>query len=854
MESNLSTPGEKEKQSFLVEVSNIEKQLWALINSKGLLQPEVQNLYRRVCCSYEMIILKTSDIVNLQEVEYSLWKLHYKHIDEFRRLIKKGSARSSGHVEGLKRFLLDATELYRSLLLKLRSQSIPRDCIEQKQNSQFLCHRFLICLGDLARYRELFEKPEVEARNWSIAAGHYLEASKTWPDSGNPHNQLALLATYVGDEFLALYHCVRSLAIKEPFPDAWNNLVLLLEKSMSSPLCSASCEVSFDFLRPSERSKSEHDISKHEISAEERTSSGKNKLWPLIVRVASFFYIKSSSDEFLKTFGSAIKELEILMELDDTKLEDALKSYQFADSRDVGPTRAVQVVCTFIFIIQNLSENPFLRNLEEKNGTNHQELLRQYVISSTFIFMGRLTERCLKAHLVDLCPLLPSVLVFMEWLVIVLDDLELNGSNEEERAVSYFFGNIVLLLNSLKAGKAELGPQDHAALWEDYELRGFAPLAKSHILLDFSTSSAQNNSYQCGNSFRAQRILFAARRIAERSKMWVFYDKSIGKFSVSSKGEGKPVSLDEEEVILFKPLARHNSAPLYDCMNSKEHSVDGEDTDEAIVHSDECLRRTQTARVFKPFKQPESAISAGPPSLSAWVLNGGSSGTSVENQLSPIEELASTSLANLSITTSTQENPIPKSVHEAVITHSLAPPPYSAPIPSAPLLPEDATWFTGTQPTSHNGAQDRISGASYGNPGDFVNLAPHSPAGFLNLAYPVTRGLSSSEWLRKFREINNLHPGNGYMWAPTNPLGNFHALAGPEWGNQVPLGSNQLVYLSPKPQSHPELYQGPIPYGCGGVVSDPVRDDQLSLLQYLNEKEWRLQQDPSMRGPTFLGN
>lgn len=42
--------------------------------------------------------------------------------------------------------------------------------------------------------------------------------------------QLALLATYIADDFLALYHCVRSLAIKEPFPDAWDNLMLLFEK------------------------------------------------------------------------------------------------------------------------------------------------------------------------------------------------------------------------------------------------------------------------------------------------------------------------------------------------------------------------------------------------------------------------------------------------------------------------------------------------------------------------------------------------------------------------------------------------------------------------------------------------
>ena len=44
------------------------------------------------------------------------------------------------------------------------------------------------------------------------------------------HFQLAVLAIYVGDEFLALYHCIRSLAVKDPFPDAWNNLILLFER------------------------------------------------------------------------------------------------------------------------------------------------------------------------------------------------------------------------------------------------------------------------------------------------------------------------------------------------------------------------------------------------------------------------------------------------------------------------------------------------------------------------------------------------------------------------------------------------------------------------------------------------
>lgn len=41
---------------------------------------------------------------------------------------------------------------------------------------------------------------------------------------------MAVLATYIGDDFLALYHCIRSLAVKEPFQDALQNLILLFER------------------------------------------------------------------------------------------------------------------------------------------------------------------------------------------------------------------------------------------------------------------------------------------------------------------------------------------------------------------------------------------------------------------------------------------------------------------------------------------------------------------------------------------------------------------------------------------------------------------------------------------------
>lgn len=173
---------------------------------------EVQDLYRTVRSNYENIILSDHEQPELQDVEYSLWKLHYKHIDEFRKRIKKNPAETTkltlqheiNHIEGFKLFLSDATQFYKSLILKIRKcYKLPEDSLffrkggactpielKKMRKCQFLCHRVLVCLGDLARYREQCEKSDVLKHNWSVAASHYVEATLIWPDSGNPQNQV----------------------------------------------------------------------------------------------------------------------------------------------------------------------------------------------------------------------------------------------------------------------------------------------------------------------------------------------------------------------------------------------------------------------------------------------------------------------------------------------------------------------------------------------------------------------------------------------------------------------------------------------------------------------------------------
>ncbi|KAK3010237.1 hypothetical protein RJ639_010809 [Escallonia herrerae] len=307
------------------QVTDGEKQLWALIHSKGLLHKEVQDLYRKVRAGYENIILN-HEVVELQNVEFCLWKLHYKHIDEYRRRIRQTGAKSEtnksetvqnnvdGHMEGFYSFLSEAIEFYKELVGKFRRryrlvgepllyEKVASSCSVEAvrlHKRQFACHRFFVCLGDLARYRELCKKSQTTNCRWSVSATFYFEATRIYPDSGNAQNQLALLATYVGDDFLALYHCVRSLALKEPFPDAWDNLMLLLEKNRSSDLHSLSSKAHFDFLKPHGESFSETKSEANSVSSNNKELeatgpifSGKTELWSLLVRMTSFFLIKS---------------------------------------------------------------------------------------------------------------------------------------------------------------------------------------------------------------------------------------------------------------------------------------------------------------------------------------------------------------------------------------------------------------------------------------------------------------------------------------------------------------------------------------------------------------------------------
>ena len=67
--------------------------------------------------------------------------------------------------------------------------------------------------------------------DWARATAYYRLAAHVLPRSGNPHNQLAVMAFWSGDELKAAYHYARSLCVRAPFTTAHENLLQLLQNN-----------------------------------------------------------------------------------------------------------------------------------------------------------------------------------------------------------------------------------------------------------------------------------------------------------------------------------------------------------------------------------------------------------------------------------------------------------------------------------------------------------------------------------------------------------------------------------------------------------------------------------------------
>ncbi|CAF2340684.1 unnamed protein product [Brassica napus] len=553
--------------------------------------PSDPNLWQQIRENYEAIVLEDHTFSEEHNIEFTLWQLHYKRIEDFRSHINALLASSNSNAQNSKgpsmadrvaniklqfrTFLSEATGFYHERILKIRSKyGLPLGYFSENQDSQNLadkdgkkfaevqkglvsCHRCLIYLGDLARYKGLYGEGDSKNREHAAASSYYLQAASLLPGSGNPHHQLAIIASYSGDEFAATYRYFRSLAVETPFPTARDNLIVAFEKNRLSyaQLFAAPKESP---RRPTgkRRGKGQDNSSKKDADVvaapeKDKATSADEKLKAFcvrFVRLNGILFTRTSLETFSDVLASTSSSLRDLIS---SSLKEEMS---FGKDTSDSALFIVRLVTILIFSVAN--------SKKEKEGQSYAEIvnrveLARNSLTASFELLGHVIEQCAQLSDPSSSYFLPGVLVFVEWLACCPDVAMGSDPDERRTAVrSSFWNQCVVFFNQILS----LGPiyiddvedescfsnmsmyderetENRLALWEDYELRGFLPLLPAQSILDFSRRHSFGTEGPKEKKARIKRILAAGKALTSVIKVdqsHVYFD-SKKKFLVGSE-------------------------------------------------------------------------------------------------------------------------------------------------------------------------------------------------------------------------------------------------------------------------------------------------------------------------------
>ncbi|KAF1316455.1 Nonsense-mediated mrna decay protein, partial [Globisporangium splendens] len=499
-----------------------------------------------------------------KEIEQALWKpCFYKRIEDFRRRIRKYASAPSNdrsvreHFARVstefQQFLSESSAFYEHLrdayaawlsanrVSRIASNHAPsfasnppagtaQDAIPRCRQS---LHRCFIFLGDLARYRELHSQKA--KKNFAAAESFYYKALALLPENGNPHNQLAVLATYVEAETVAVYRYCRSLLIAQPFATAEENLALLFERSRQRPLAA-----------------------------------------PLSMALTGAMSSKDKS-AFLKSFLHRLTRMHgILFSIATRPSSAGNNGYGATNANPVYPRDMEAVLCKDLnvllragvvgdaLLLKVVVTNVFCLVRAMRGNTSAKEdslRLSTLTISSVIDYLveelGKKKTSGNNAEIPSSLRLLGPVSVFCDFMRLnpkVLNVLEttMDRSPVSETSASAHFANAFLeslasLLNhsklkemytpliNLRNDQQEPLREQQLLLKENIELRGFSPFA---ALLESSSASAKWRDDLAMNSSSSGNAPALAENEAVKIRAWNLYH--FGKF-LCEEYEGNPL-------------------------------------------------------------------------------------------------------------------------------------------------------------------------------------------------------------------------------------------------------------------------------------------------------------------------
>ncbi|XP_024974011.1 protein SMG7-like isoform X2 [Cynara cardunculus var. scolymus] len=533
--------------------------------------PSDPNAWQQMRENYESILLEDHAFSEQHDIEYALWQLHYKRIEELRAHYSAAQASAAQNGKGparpgpdritkirsqFKTFLSEATGFYHDLMVKIRAKyglslgymsDDPQNDIALSSDGNksvdmkkglISCHRCFIYLGDLARYKGLYGEGDSKTRDFAAASSYYKQAATLWPSSGNPHHQLAILASYSGDELLAVYRYFRSLVVDTPFTTARDNLIIAFEKNRQSY-----CQLLGDTkaaptkkaparMTGKGRNKGETRVSLKDRKTEPSLVEEREPTVPDALKAFSIRFVRLNGILFTRTSLETFGEVFSLARNDFLQLLSSGRDEVFSFGSDFGDCKLfiTRFIAIMIFTVYNV-------NKDAENQSYAEILQRSVVLQNAFAaifdFMALIVERCFQLNDPSASFLLPGIMIFVEWLACC-QDIAFTNEMEEKQATarSLFWNHFVSFLNKILSSGSEMVNEsedeicfynmsrydesetaNRLALPEDIELRGFLPLVPAHLILDFSRTHFGGDGGNKEKKARVQRIVAAGKAL-----------------------------------------------------------------------------------------------------------------------------------------------------------------------------------------------------------------------------------------------------------------------------------------------------------------------------------------------------
>ncbi|CAN1170430.1 Nonsense-mediated mRNA decay factor SMG7 [Linum perenne] len=671
----MSAPSSRERAQRLYE-KNIELENKRRRSAQARV-PSDPNAWQQIRENYESIILEDHGFSEQHNIEYALWQLHYRRIEELRAHLSAALNSASSNSTQVparpdriqkirsqfKTFLSEATGFYHDLILKIRAKyglplgfftdgSDDRVVMEKDEKKSadikkglISCHRCLIYLGDLVRYKGLYGEGDSKTREYAAASSYYLQAASLLPSSGNPHHQLAILASYSGDELVAVYRYFRSLAVDNPFMTARDNLIVAFEKNRQSysqlvgdVKASAAKESG---VRGNGRGRGKGEskgATKNLILGADGTKEKavdvkdiRKSFCIRFVRLNGILFTRTSLETFVELLASvSCNFCELLSTGPEETLNfgsDAVESGHFI----------VHLISILVFTVHNVKK--------EAEGQTYAEIVQravvlQHAFTAAFELMGHLLERCGQLNDPSASYLLPGILVFVEWLACCPDVATVGDADEKQVAVrSNFWRCCITLMNKIltfwsvslddneddtcfnNMSRYEEGEtENRLALWEDFELRGFLPLVPAQMILDFSRKYSFATEGTKERMARFKRILAAGKSLASIVKVdqkSISFDSKVKKFVIGAihVSDGELFSPDLElskASNLIHELKPEESVTFGALNTNPQRYVEGDEDDEVIVFKPLVAEKQDDGLRLGPYEsvrhnQPSSA-------------------------------------------------------------------------------------------------------------------------------------------------------------------------------------------------------------------------------------------------------